>query len=169
VDELVNGRRETESEREDRNLVELLQEVRVVQTGVQVLFGFLLAASFQPRFRTLSSFQRADYLGTLVAAAATLITLTAPTAFHRILFRLGDKPYLVRISNRFTIVGLGCMGLTTTGVVILLTDVVFTTAVTIIVTAVVTAGCVTTWCVLPVVRRRSLDGPRMVRRRPGAA
>ncbi len=96
-----NGRDETLLERDDRNLNELLQEARVVQTGVQILFGFLLAAAFQPKFERLSSFQKADYFVTLVCAAATLIMLTAPTAWHRILFRHGDKEHLVEVSNRF--------------------------------------------------------------------
>src|SRR5512140_2721248 len=89
------GRDETELERSDRNMVELLQEVRVVQAGVQILFGFLLTIAFQPKFAKLSSFQKADYLGTLVAAATTVIMLTAPISWHRILFRHGDKQHLV--------------------------------------------------------------------------
>ena len=102
-----DGRDETELERDDRNLIELLQEARVVQTGVQILFGFLLTAAFQPKFQRLSSFQKADYFGTLVAAATTLIMLTAPTSWHRILFRHGDKEHLVTVANRFMLVGLG--------------------------------------------------------------
>ena len=69
-----DGRDETELERSDRNLIELLQEVRVVQTGVQILFGFLLTIAFQPKFAKLSSFQKADYFGTLVAAASARAT-----------------------------------------------------------------------------------------------
>ena len=68
-----DGRDETGPERDDRNLIELLQEVRVVQTGVQILFGFLLTVAFQPKFEKLSSFQKDVYFGTLVAAATTLM------------------------------------------------------------------------------------------------
>jgi predicted membrane channel-forming protein YqfA (hemolysin III family) len=150
-------RDETEPERSDRNLVELLQEVRVVQTGVQILFGFLLTVAFQPKFKTLSSFQRADYFGTLVSAATTLIMLTAPTSWHRILFRQGDKAHLVKVANRFTMVGLATMGLTTIGVVMLLSDVVFSPVATVIVTAAAVVACATTWYVLPLARRRSLS------------
>ena len=84
----------------------------MVQTGVQILFGFLLTVAFQPKFEKLSSFQKADYFGTLVAAATTLIMLTAPTSWHRILFRQGDKEHLVKVANRFMLVGLAAMGLT---------------------------------------------------------
>jgi hypothetical protein len=178
-----DGRDETRLERDDRNLIELLQEARVVQTGVQILFGFLLTVAFQPKFEKLSSFQRADYFGTLVAAATTLIMLTAPTSWHRILFRQGDKEHLVKVANRFMLVGLAAMGLTMVGVVMLLSDIAFSPAVTAIVTAAAAVGCATTWCVLPLGRRRALDRARSsdrstardrtgdppLRRRPGAA
>src|SRR3712207_5987907 len=85
------GRSETELERCDRNLVELLQEVRVVQTGVQVLFAFLLTAPLAPRFPELTAFQRGAYFTTLLVTGAAAVLLIAPTAYHRILFRLGDK------------------------------------------------------------------------------
>ncbi|MBV8218648.1 MAG: hypothetical protein JO325_09295 [Solirubrobacterales bacterium] len=172
-----DGRDETELERDDRNLVELLQEARVVQTGVQILFGFLLTIAFQPKFEKLSSFQKADYFGTLVAAATTLIMLTAPTAWHRILFRQGDKEHLVKIANRFMLIGLAAMGFTTIGVVILLSDIAFSPVVAALITAAVAVGCAALWCVLPLARRRALirrnardrSGERALTRRPGAA
>src|SRR5215207_9486013 len=105
------GRDETQLERCDRNLVELLQEVRVVQTGVQVLFAFLLTAPLAARFPELTEFQRYDYFVTLLAAGAAAILLIAPTAYHRIVFRLGDKEYLVVIANRFTLAGLACVAI----------------------------------------------------------
>jgi Family of unknown function (DUF6328) len=150
------GRDETELERNDRNLVELLQEVRVVQTGVQILFGFLLTVAFQPKFEKLSSFQRADYFGTLVAAATTLIMLTAPTSWHRILFRQGDKEHLVEIANRFTVIGLAAMGFTMVGVVILLSDIAFAPAVTLLITAAAVTACSILWYLMPLARRREL-------------
>jgi Family of unknown function (DUF6328) len=153
------GRDETELERDDRNLVELLQEVRVVQTGVQILFGFLLTVAFQPKFEKLSSFQKADYFGTLVAAATTLIMLTAPTSWHRILFRQGDKEHLVEVANRFTLVGLAAMGFTMVGVVMLLSDIAFPPAATVIITAAAVAACSITWYLMPLRRRASLPNP----------
>ena len=150
------ARHETELERSDRNLVELLQEVRVVQTGVQILFGFLLTVAFQPKFEKLSSFQRADYFGTLAAAATTLIMLTAPTSWHRILFRQGDKQHLVDVANRFTVIGLASMGLTMVGVVMLLSDIAFAPAATVILTTVAVLTCSILRYVLPLARRREL-------------
>jgi Family of unknown function (DUF6328) len=153
-----DGRHETEPERNDRNLVELLQEARVVQTGVQILFGFLLSASFEPKFSTLSSFQKAVYLGTLVSAATTLVMLTAPTSWHRILFRQGDKEHLVEIANRFMLVGLTTMGLTSIGVVMLLSDIAFPSWLTALVTAAAVVACSVLWYAMPLARRRTLRG-----------
>src|SRR4051794_1464254 len=84
------ARNETPMERCDRNLVELLQEVRVVQTGVQLLFAFVLTAPLAPRFPELNSFQRHDHIVTLWSAGAAAVLLIAPSAYHRILFRCGD-------------------------------------------------------------------------------
>jgi Family of unknown function (DUF6328) len=151
-----DGRDETELERNDRNLVELLQEARVVQTGVQVLFGFLLTIAFQPKFEKLSSFQKADYFGTLAAAAATLIMITAPSSWHRILFRQGDKEHLVEVANRFMVGGLATLGLTMVGVVMLLSDVAFAPPLTVIITGVALLACSVLWYGMPLRRRRAL-------------
>ncbi|HET6870500.1 MAG TPA: DUF6328 family protein [Solirubrobacteraceae bacterium] len=154
---MESGRHETELERTDRNLIELLQEARVVQTGVQILFGFLLTIAFQPKFEKLSSFQKADYLFTLVAAATTLIMITAPSSWHRILFRQGDKEHLVKIANRFMVIGLAALGLTMVGVVMLLSDIAFPTWLTVLVTATAVLACSVLWYVLPLARRRALS------------
>ncbi len=86
----LSDRNETELERCDRHLAELMQEVRVAQTGVQVLFGFLLTVPFTVRFDALASGQRALYFATLALAGAAAMLLIAPTSHHRILFRCGD-------------------------------------------------------------------------------
>src|SRR5215211_7319714 len=96
-------RNETDLERCDRNLVELLQEVRVVQTGVQVLFAFLLMAPLTPVFGRLDGRHHGEYYATLALAGISAFLLIAPTAYHRVLFRRGDKEYLVTIANRMTI------------------------------------------------------------------
>src|SRR3954454_12554999 len=88
------SRNETPMERCDRNLVELLQEVRVVQTGVQVLFAFLLTAPLAARFGRLDAFQRDVYFVTLLATGAAAVLLIAPTAYHRLLFQRGEKAHL---------------------------------------------------------------------------
>jgi Family of unknown function (DUF6328) len=150
-------RNETELERCDRNLVELLQEVRVAQTGVQVLFGFLLAVAFTQRFQTISSFQRTVYFVTLLAAGGAAVMLIAPTAYHRILFRRGDKFHLVNVANRFTLVGLAGVAVAMVGVVLLISDAMFDTPATIVVTVLAAAVCATTWFLMPLGRRRLLD------------
>jgi hypothetical protein len=148
------GRNETQLERCDRNLVELMQEVRVVQTGVQVLFAFLLTAPLAARFPALSQFQQLTYFATLLAAGAAAVLLIAPTAYHRILFRLGDKEHLVAVANRFTLAGLACVALSMVGALLLVTDLLFAaTAVVAGTTALAALGCLVLWCLAPLARR----------------
>jgi len=150
------ARNETPLERCDRNLVELMQEVRVVQTGVQVLFAFLLTAPLASRFPELTSFQRYDYFLTLLATGAAAVLLIAPTAFHRILFRRGDKEYLVVTANRFTLAGLACVALSMIGALLLVTDLMFDGATVYVTVAIASLACAVLWCVLPLLRRRRL-------------
>jgi hypothetical protein len=154
------GRNETQLERADRNLVELLQEVRVVQTGVQVLFAFLLVAPLNARFGQLSSFQRGAYLATLLATGAAAVLLIAPTAYHRVLFRCGDKEYLVTVSNRFTIAGLIFVAASMVGALLLVTDLLFPSPVVVASVGITVVGCVWAWCVAPLLRRRRLRDRR---------
>src|SRR3954462_11722892 len=159
------GRGETQLERCDRNLVELLQEVRVVQTGVQVLFAFLLTAPLAQRFPELNRFQRYDYFVTLLATGAAAVLLIAPTAYHRILFRCGDKEYLVQVANRFTLAGLACVALSMVGALLLVTDLMFSGAVVAVTIAVAALGFICCWCVLPVLRRVRLTAQTSPARR----
>jgi Family of unknown function (DUF6328) len=151
-----DGRNETQLERCDRNLVELLQEVRVVQTGVQVLFAFLLMAPLTPGFRNLDSLQRAEYFVTLALAGGAAVLLIAPTAYHRILFRLGDKDYVVRVSNRLTTAGLAVVGMSMVGAMLFVTGVLFGQTAALVAGAVAGGTVLTLWGVLPVARRISL-------------
>src|SRR3954451_9155246 len=98
-------RDETEHERVDRNLEELLQELRVALPGVQVLFAFLLVVPFNQRFTSVSDFDRILYGVTLVFAALASTLLISPTVHHRLLFRRRDKAHLVKVANRQAIVG----------------------------------------------------------------
>jgi hypothetical protein len=157
-----HGRNETPLERFDRNLVELLQEVRVVQTGVQVLFAFLLTAPLAARFPELTPFQRHVYYATLLATGAAAVLLIAPTAYHRILFRLGDKEHLVRVANRFTIAGLAFVAISMVGALAFVTDLMFDGAAVSVTIAAAALVCVALWCLLPLWRRITL------RRRTGA-
>jgi hypothetical protein len=172
VDPLLEGRNETPLQRCDRNLVELLQEVRVVQTGVQVLFAFLLMAPLSARFPQLPQLQRVEFFVTLLASGAAAVLLMAPTAHHRILFRCGDKDHLVKVANRYTLVGLAFVGVAMLGALLFVSGMLFSSAV-----GVATSTCaalLVTWCwaIGPLLRRRRVtrpaegDGESVVRMRP---
>ncbi|HEX3324012.1 MAG TPA: DUF6328 family protein [Solirubrobacterales bacterium] len=156
--ERPSGREESEDARLDRNLGELLQELRVALPGVQVLFAFLLAVPFQQNFTEISAFEKRVYFATLLCTALSAVLLIAPSSYHRITFRLQQKKELVRLANRFTIAGLSLLALAMTGAIILVTDVLFGSPVTTVVTGVAAAGAfVTLWYVLPLRRRFSLE------------
>jgi len=116
---------EDEAERLDRELIELLNELRVVMPGVQVLFGFLLTVPFQARFDTIDDFQRIVYFVTLVLVAASAACMMAPSAFHRLTFRGRDKPYLILYGTRLTIAGMVLLALAMNGAILLLADILF--------------------------------------------
>lgn len=123
--EADDGRRETELERADRNLGELLQELRVLSTGVQILLAFLLTVPFSKGFPKLDAGERYLYLAILVFAAAAVGLLIAPTAIHRLVFHLGDKLHLVRVANRMAIGGIACLAVALTGIVALISGYLF--------------------------------------------
>lgn len=148
-------RNEEHWERQDRNLSELLQELRVALPGVQVLFAFLLAVPFQQRFDEVTDFQRSVYFATLLLTGASTFLLIAPTAFHRLTFRLQQKERLVVLANRFTIVGLFGIALAVTGAIILVTDFLYGTLATVIASSFIFLIALLLWFVIPLrVRRR---------------
>jgi uncharacterized integral membrane protein len=153
-----SGRKESETERLDRNLSELLQELRVALPGVQVLFAFLLTIPFNQRFALLTTAQERIYLATLLSTTVSATLLIAPTAFHRLNFRKQQKGKLVFIANRMAIVGLGFLALAMTGVVLLVTDFLFSTVVTVVCTAFAALMFTIFWYALPLWRRLSLGG-----------
>ena len=147
------NREESEEERLDRNLLELLNELRVALPGVQVLFAFLLTVPFTQRFTILSGKQETIYYVTLLATAASALLLIAPSAHHRINFRQQDKAYIVFLANRLTICGLGFLAVAMSGVVWLITDLLYGSTVTAIATAATAFAFATVWYVVPTVRR----------------
>jgi uncharacterized protein DUF6328 len=149
-----DGRDETSTEEGDRQYAELLQELRVMQTGVQVLFAFLLSVPFAQGFRRLDAGQRGLYFAALLLAGLSIVLLLAPTAWHRLLFHLHDKPHLVAISQRFAIAGLGTIGLTVIAVVALISSVLYPGAVMIVATVAIAGSAVVLWVALPLRRRR---------------
>jgi hypothetical protein len=126
---------EAEGERLDRELLELLNELRVIMPGVQVLFGFLLTVPFQQGFTRINDFQRITYFVTLLLTAGAAAFLMAPSAFHRLTFRLGQKPYLIRLGTRQTIIGMALLLLAMNGAILLLTDILFHDTVVVITVA----------------------------------
>jgi hypothetical protein len=126
---------EDDDARYDRELLELLNEVRVAMPGVQVLFGFLLAVPFQQRFAEVTTFQRTIYFITLLCSASATAFLVAPVAYHRIMFRHRDKPAVIASGNVSLLAGLLFLALSMNGAVVLVTDVIFE-APTVIITAI---------------------------------
>ena len=148
---------EHEKERRDRELMELMQELRVALTGVQVLFAFLLTVPFAQRFERVTECQRHLYFVTLLASSVSVLLLIAPTARHRMLFRQHDKEALLNVSNRYSIAGLFALGVAMVGAVMLITDLLFKEAMVTWVTAALGLLFVGLWFVIPLARRLSHD------------
>jgi len=151
-----SGRDESEGERLDRNLSELLQELRVALPGVQVLFAFLLAVPFQQGFAKVTTFQKDVYFATLICTAISAILLISPSAYHRLTFRYQQKRRLVFYSNRFAIAGLVFLALAMIGAIMLITDVLFGTTATVVTCGLAAIGFGFFWFLLPLKRRLKL-------------
>jgi hypothetical protein len=151
-----DGRNETELERRDRQFDDLLQELRVMQTGVQVLFGFLLAAPLTTHFPQLGTARHIEYFVTLALTGLAAVLLIAPTAYHRVLFRCGDKEYLVTTANRLAIAGLAAVALSMAGAMAFVADVLFGRWGAVLAGVLALSGCVLLWAILPLARRRTL-------------
>ena len=149
------GRLESDEERVDRNLSELLGELRVALPGVQVLFAFLLVVPFNQRFKDVSAFQEKVYFVTLLCTAAASACLIAPTVHHRIVFRQQDKEHVVLVGNGLAIAGLAFLAVAMTGVILLVTDVLFGTVVTALATGLVALTFAVLWYAMPLQRRMS--------------
>lgn len=148
-----DDRDESRAERLDRNTIELLNELRIGATGIQFMFAFLLVVPFQTGWTRVNGFERTVYFVTLLLVALAAILLMAPPIHHRILFRHGEKRFLVVVANRLAIAGMICLGLGFVGILMLLADVVVGAAAPIIVTAVAAAAVFGLWFALPLLRR----------------
>jgi len=151
----AEAREETEKERLDRNLGELLQELRVALPGVQVLFAFLLVVPFNQRFADITGFQRTVYFVTLLLATAASACLIAPTAHHRIEFRQQDKKRIVFGATRLAVFGLALLAAAMTGAVMLITDFLYHQTTVVIVAGGVALLFILLWFAWPV--KRLLD------------
>lgn len=146
-------RDESPDERLDRNTIELLNELRVAATGIQVMFAFLLVVPFNKGWQRVDGFERTVYFVTLLLVAFAAFLLMAPAIHHRILFRHGQKPFLVRIANYLAIAGMTFLALGFVGILVLLSDFVLGGAAPLIIGALAGAVLGGLWFVLPMVRR----------------
>lgn len=153
-----SGRDETEGERLDRNLDQLLGELRVALPGVQVLFAFLLVVPFNQRFADITSFQRTVYFVTLLTATAACACLIAPTAHHRVEFRQQDKERIVVAANKLAIVRLGLLAIAMTGAITLVTDFLYSATTVTVTAALVALLFLILWYAVPI--RRLFQRPR---------
>jgi Family of unknown function (DUF6328) len=154
-----DDRNESRAERLDRNWVELIQELRVAQTGVQVLAGFLLTLPFSSRFGNIGDGHRVIYLVAFSLAVVTVGLMTAPVALHRFLFGRHEKDVLVRAGDTFAKTGMAAMGLTLVAVVVLIFGVVVNDAAGIVAGAAVFVFYSLTWVVLPLRLLRQSEHP----------
>jgi ABC-type Fe3+ transport system permease subunit len=153
-DQSQDPRQESTAQRDDRNLAELLQELRVSGLGVQVLFGFLLSLPFTMRFVKLSGAQRDLYLASLVLSAVATALLLGPVAYHRLVFRRRQKESLVRAASVMAILGLATVGLAIATAVLLVSSFVTTAVPAGIITACVVVMFAGLWFAFPLARRR---------------
>lgn len=150
---------ETAHERYDRNWIELLQELRVTQSGTQILTGFLLALAFQPAFKDLSSGQTTIYLCLVILAALSTVLGLAPVSLHRLLFRRGLKLEVVQFGNTVLIIALGVISLLVLGVVYFIVDIVVSELAAFVAFFAIAAVILLTWIVIPVVIRAKHRAP----------
>jgi uncharacterized protein DUF6328 len=148
---------ESENERLTRNVNELLQELRVAQAGVQFLFGFLLAVAFTEPYVRASTTQHVIHLIAVVFATASVALLSAPAAWHRVLFRRGRRRTILAVSNRLSIAGIACLAVALVCTVLLLTNQVVGGWVAIVITILAAILFAMLWFVLPL-RHRHDDG-----------
>jgi hypothetical protein len=148
-------RSETPTERLDRNWSTLLQELRVTQTGVQLLTGFLLTLPFQQRFDRLDGSMRAVYVATVACAVTATLALVAPVAMHRMLFRQRRLKVLVSASHRLAMAGILLLGLALVGVTVVVVDMVYDGHAALVAGGIALAGFVVLWVVLPLLIRAS--------------
>lgn len=151
-------RDETSAERLDRNTNELLQELRVAQTGVQILFAFLLTLAFQQRFTEVDSFGRAVYVGALICALLSSGFLIAPVGYHRLVFRHAMKEEVVRTANVFALTGLGWLAIALGGALTVILDVMFSQDVAMVGGVVALLFLVVLWFLIPWARLRVKRG-----------
>ncbi len=150
---------EDRRERVNRELIELLNELRVALPGVQVLFAFLLAVPFSQGFASTTDFQRALFFGTLSATAISAVLLIAPSAWHRLHFRQKDKEHVLLVSNSLSIAGLAFLAAAMIGAVMLIADFIYSPTLTIVSGVVAVAIFGWFWAAQPLKTRGEREVP----------
>src|SRR4051812_21773942 len=146
-------RSEEEQERLNRQMMELLNELRVAMPGVQILFGFLLTVPFQQRFSQVTDFQQTVYFVSLVMAAVAAALLIAPSAYHRVTFEQQEKPNIIRLGTGELLAGMAALAIAMNGAVLLVTDVLFSAGTATVTVVLLTTLYLTLWFGLGLVRR----------------
>lgn len=144
---------ESEKERVDRELIELLNELRVALPGVQVLFAFLLIVPFSNGWQQTTDFQRDVYVFAVLATAVSTLLLIAPSAHHRLAFRAGDKEHLLKLANQLAIAGTAVLALAICAVIFLVVDVVLQRIWAIALGTLALAAFALVWFGMPIIRR----------------
>ena len=156
-DETPTSGEETEKERVDRELIEFLNEVRVVLPGVQVLFAFLLTLPFAGTFEEIDGAERVAYIVAFFATALSAVLMITPTSLHRLRFRKGDKEEILRTSNRLVLAGIVSLGVAMVAAVWLVAERVFTPSIANVIGIASALILITLWFALPL-RRRFVEG-----------
>ncbi|WP_037320379.1 DUF6328 family protein [Amycolatopsis orientalis] len=154
---MVEHTGETKNERLTRNVSELLQELRVAQAGVQILFGFLLTVVFTDEFHEASGFEKSVHLTAVLLTVCSTVLLTAPAAWHRLLFRTGNRERILTVGNRSVLIGLGCLAAAITTTVSLIAKVVFGPIAMTILGVVSAVLFVVMWFIVPKMIDRNSD------------
>lgn len=154
TDQIYGDDAETPDQRLARNVNELLQELRVAQAGVQFLFGFLLAVTFTAQYEHASGYQQAVHLVAVLFATVSVALLAAPAAWHRVLFRKGQRERIVEVANVLAVTGMACLAVAMTATVLLLTDVVIGGWGAVVIGVVTAALFGILWFVMPALIRR---------------
>jgi predicted neutral ceramidase superfamily lipid hydrolase len=146
-------------EKSDRQMIELLNELRVALPGVQFLFAFLLTVPFAQGFQRTTPFQRDLFYATLIATAFSTVCLIAPTATHRLRFHKNDREYIIESASTFLIAGLVFLSLAILGAIALITDYLFDSVAVWFLPVMVAVALVITWFLRPILRGDKSSGP----------
>ena len=144
-----------EQEKQDRQMIELLNELRIALPGVQLLFGFLLTVPFAQGFKKVNSFEKGVFYATLLSTTISTVCLIAPSATHRLRFHKGDREYVIETAHKYTIAGLVFLALAIVGALVMITDVLYNGAAVFVFPAVVALLLAGIWFARPLLRGRA--------------